>query len=299
MAQILVIADDRSTVSTTEHVLRLAGHSVLSVQSAADGLRLFNSALPAVVVTGLRRSNVTNLDVLRALRRACSRVPVIVVTRHGDVRDAVEATRDGAADVVQEPVGDEITGAVTRAIGAQGDRREVPADGCEVVECEAHAAARWAGCVVRIVDSPKDPRTLVGWSRWIIASEGALRNWCYAAGISPRRSLVFGRMLRAVCRSDNGRHAPRNLVDVVDRRTLTSLLRYAGFRDEHSFPHAIPEFLSRQQLVRDPDMLVEIDKALVRSMLLPADSATAAADEHLSALLPPPDESGRVRHSCR
>src|SRR5206468_3962687 len=93
-------------------------------------------------------------------------------------------------------------------------------------------------------------------------SEGALKTWCHAVKMSPRRSLNFGRLLRAVSRSDGGRHAARNLLDVVDPRTLARLLRSAGFDDERSFPHDVSEFLARQQLVLDADMLSEIRKAL-------------------------------------
>jgi hypothetical protein len=145
-------------------------------------------------------------------------------------------------------------------------------------DCEAHAAARWARCVARIITYPKDPRTLANWSRWLYASEGALRNWCWAAGISPRRSLVFGRLLRAVCRNDGGRVRLRNLLDVIDRRTVANLLHYAGFADEDSFPHDIATFLDRQQVVRDPEMIAEIKNVLVTPLLVPA--AAAASEDY-------------------
>jgi len=127
---------------------------------------------------------------------------------------------------------------------------------------EAHAAARWARSVVRILDCPKDPRTIAGWGRWIAVSPGALRNWCRTAGIQARRSLLFGRLLRAVVLGENGRHRPENLLDVVDRRTLAALLRCAGFAGEHDFPKTPDEFLTRQRLVCDPDALAETRRAL-------------------------------------
>lgn len=288
MPQILLIADDHSTRRTTEQILQHAGHSVVTAQSGLDGLRLLRNERPALVITDLSLSDVSNLDVLKATRQARRDVPVIVLAGHDAIRDAVDAIRHGAIDVVAKPIlDDQMLKAVGTAIAAAPD---APAASMRTGdhECEAHAAARWARCVVRIIDSPKDPRTLSGWSRWIIASEGALRNWCLAAKIPPRRSLVFARMLRVVCRSEGGRHAPRNLLDVVDPRTLDGLLRYAGFEDEHTFPHDIADFLARQRLVVDPDMISEVRKALVASMLLPLTSAPATHDRQTASVMPRP-----------
>jgi hypothetical protein len=126
---------------------------------------------------------------------------------------------------------------------------------------EAHAAARWARAIVPIIDCPQDPRTIAQWSRWIAASPAAIRNWCRKAGLTPRRSLVFGRMLRAVTRSEGGRHKPENIFDVVDVRTLSGLLRFAGISGQQ-LPKDIHEFLEQQTLIQDPDVLLELNRAL-------------------------------------
>ena len=127
---------------------------------------------------------------------------------------------------------------------------------------EAHAAVRWARAVVPLIDSPEDPRTMKVWSRWIAASSGAIRNWCHTAGISPRRSLVFGRLLRAVSLSDGGRHKPENVLDVVDRRTLVGMLKRAGLGSDGTFPRTLEAFLEQQKLVPDADTLLEVARVI-------------------------------------
>jgi hypothetical protein len=126
----------------------------------------------------------------------------------------------------------------------------------------AHAAARLARVLTPIIDSQTDPRTLAEWSGVVSVSGGALKNWCRMAGISPRRFLVFGRLLRAVCLSERGRYKPENLLDVVDRRTLLGLLRCAGLDPQGEFPKDPDAFLGRQVLIRDPDALREFARAL-------------------------------------
>jgi hypothetical protein len=134
------------------------------------------------------------------------------------------------------------------------------------VPVEPHAAARWARAVLPIIDSPTDPRTIELWGKIIHASVGAIRNWCFAAGIGPRRSLVFGRLLRAVALSERGQHKPENLLDVVDRRTIASLLRFAGLT-ARQFPRDVAEFLDVQILVRDRDALLQVKDALEQRRL--------------------------------
>jgi hypothetical protein len=129
---------------------------------------------------------------------------------------------------------------------------------------EAHAAARWARTVAPLIDAPKDPRTIAEWSRSIAASPAALRNTCRIAGISPRRSLVFGRMLRAAALSEGGQHTPDTLLDVIDGRTLSRLLRLSGLNGGHNFPKDIDEFIERQTLVLDPHALVELRRTLAK-----------------------------------
>jgi hypothetical protein len=127
---------------------------------------------------------------------------------------------------------------------------------------EAHAAARWAKAVVPLIDSPRDPRTIGIWARWIAASPGAVRSWCQSAGINPRRALVFGRLLRGVVLSEGGRYKPENVFDVVDPRTLTGILKMAGLSPSQALPETIESFLSQQVLIRDPDILREVARTI-------------------------------------
>jgi hypothetical protein len=137
----------------------------------------------------------------------------------------------------------------------------------EPVRPEPHAAIRWARAVVPLVDSPTDPRTIDAWGKAIHASASALRNWCFTAGIGPRRSLVFGRLLRAVALSEQGRYKPDILLDSVDRRTLVHILTGAGF-SLADFPRDLEQFLDRQVLVRDPDALRQVKLNLSQRRLL-------------------------------
>lgn len=156
-------------------------------------------------------------------------------------------------DAEAKPAG----GIFERVDSPAGDR-----DSC-AIDPEVHAASRWVKAVVPVVDSPRDLRTIAKWGRWIAASPGTVRNWCFTAGIAPRRSLVFARLLRAVVLSQHGRRTPESLLDVVDRRTYRGLLRLAGLSEETGgCPREVEMFLRLQTLVRDADVLSKVRKAL-------------------------------------
>jgi hypothetical protein len=117
----------------------------------------------------------------------------------------------------------------------------------------AHAAERWAQAVLGVIRSDADPRTLAGWGRTIGTSPGALRAWCRAAHIQPRRALDFARVLRAVVISQGEHLDLMNQLDVVDDRTLIRLLKRGGVLElkNRTSPPAPAEFISNQIFVRN------------------------------------------------
>jgi hypothetical protein len=125
-------------------------------------------------------------------------------------------------------------------------------------------ADRWAVAIVTVVRSDNDPRTLDLWARAAATSRGTLRGWCYAARAAPRASLDFARLLRVVCRAPLAISDPLMLLDIVDPRTTTRLLRRAGF-SLHQLSCAVgcpSQFLRRQCLVSDPTLLAAVCDAL-------------------------------------
>jgi CheY-like chemotaxis protein len=262
MVNVLVIDDHPHTWSVFETLLQDAGYLVSTVASGAHGVELLLQRRFGCVITELRLPDVSGIDILKTVRREHAATPVFIVTAFGNIPDAVAAMRLGATDFIEKPVREEDLVARLRRDVPLSRGRSAAAGGSDADDWERHAAARWARAVVPIVTCPKDPRTVRGWSRWVAVSPGALRSWCRTAGVSPRRSLLFGRLLRVAALSESGRRKPEYLLDVVDRRTLAGLLRLAGFANEHAFPTNSRAFLDRQQLVENPEMLSEIVRAL-------------------------------------
>src|SRR6202171_5914161 len=106
--KVYVIDDDPAMRDSLDFLLGSAGFSVRLFDSA----QVFLSELPKLetgcVVTDIRMPGMDGMELLRQLNPASGvrRLPVIVMTGHGDVPLAVEAMKLGAMDFVEKPFED-------------------------------------------------------------------------------------------------------------------------------------------------------------------------------------------------
>jgi len=103
-----VIDDDAAVRESVEFLLRASGITARTYDSASA----FLHALPAVesgcIVTDVRMPGISGIDLLRRLGEMRIKIPVIVITGHGDVPLAVEAMKGGAIDFIEKPFEDEL-----------------------------------------------------------------------------------------------------------------------------------------------------------------------------------------------
>jgi two-component system, NtrC family, nitrogen regulation response regulator NtrX len=100
----LVIDDDDVVRKTCVELLEARGHKTLAAASVGEGLRLFSEHRPAAVLLDLRLPDGTGIDVLREFQRQAPGTPVVVISGHGSVAEAVEAMKVGATDFLEKPV---------------------------------------------------------------------------------------------------------------------------------------------------------------------------------------------------
>jgi DNA-binding NtrC family response regulator len=114
----LLVADDEAVNRRLMKALFIAeGFEVTLAEGGEEALSLAAAAPPSLVLLDLRMPDLNGLEVLAALRARAPQLPVIVVTSHGDVPAAVEATRLGAYDFLIRPINnDKLVLAVRRAL---------------------------------------------------------------------------------------------------------------------------------------------------------------------------------------
>jgi two-component system response regulator FixJ len=115
-----VIDDDAEVRQSLAFLLGTAGLAVRIHDSALAFLEIAPDVKDGCVVTDIRMPGMDGLEMQRRLRELKIRLPVIVMTGHGDVPLAVEAMKAGAIDFIEKPFEDEtLLSAIRSALARQ------------------------------------------------------------------------------------------------------------------------------------------------------------------------------------
>lgn len=114
---ILVIDDEKNIRTGLAAALELDGYEVLMAADGSEGLDIALHNEIDLVITDLRMPGVSGEEVLRRVTTETPGIPVIVLTGHGTVENAVEAMRSGAYDFLTKPLNlDRLSLLVKRAL---------------------------------------------------------------------------------------------------------------------------------------------------------------------------------------
>jgi two-component system, LuxR family, response regulator FixJ len=138
-----VIDDDDAVRESVEFMLRTAAFDVKTYDSATAFLKLLPDIRFGCIVTDIRMPEMSGLDLLRRLRELAVKMPVIVITGHGDVPLAVEAMKSGAVDFIEKPFDDEVLLASIRgALDTQHQEGRQDAERVDIQDRIASLSAR-------------------------------------------------------------------------------------------------------------------------------------------------------------
>ncbi|MDO9280554.1 MAG: sigma-54 dependent transcriptional regulator [Pseudomonadota bacterium] len=127
MSDTVIVCDDEELIrwSLCEH-LEQEGFKTVAVANGKLCLDAVREHAPAIVLMDLKMPVMDGLTALRTLRETDPDLPVIIVTAHGGVESAIEATRLGAVGYIAKPFDlREASLAITRALAEGRLKREV------------------------------------------------------------------------------------------------------------------------------------------------------------------------------
>lgn len=130
-ATVFVIDDDPSVRDSLAALLEAEGFHVAAFEGAEAFLASWRHVPRSCLVTDVRMPGMDGLALQQALKSRGVRIPIIVVTGHGDVPLAVKAMKAGAVDFLEKPYDDvAMIEAVRAAIEANGTpATSAPANG--------------------------------------------------------------------------------------------------------------------------------------------------------------------------
>jgi DNA-binding response OmpR family regulator len=103
MQRILVIDDDSAVTSVLKRGLAYEGFAVDTANSGADGLTIARDRPPDLIILDVMMPGLDGLEVLRRLRAADRRLPVLLLTAKDATEDQVAGLEQGADDYVLKP----------------------------------------------------------------------------------------------------------------------------------------------------------------------------------------------------
>lgn len=124
-ATVLVVDDEASIRESLRMVLEYEGYRVEEATSGEQALDRVRANAPQALLLDVKMPGMDGLEALAALRERGYDMPVLIITGHGDVATAVEATRNGAFDFFEKPLQrDRVVVSLRNAIDSYKLRRE-------------------------------------------------------------------------------------------------------------------------------------------------------------------------------
>jgi RNA polymerase sigma factor (sigma-70 family) len=171
---VFIVDDDAGVRDSLAMLLELKGFAVRTYDSAEQFLARYRPEWPGCLVLDLRMPGMDGLTLQAELARRGVRLPLIVVTAHGDVAAARTALKAGAVDFIEKPIDNEL---LLAAVSAALERDLRTRDRAALEAAVAERLARLTGREREVLDLVVEGRH----NREIAA----------ALGISPRTVEVY------------------------------------------------------------------------------------------------------------
>src|ERR671932_216796 len=102
-SRILVIDDEAAIRDTLKMTLEYEGYEFIGAATGQEGLVLAERESPDLVMLDVKMPGMDGLEVLDRLRAMNDALPIVVISGHGTISTAVEATKKGAFDFIEKP----------------------------------------------------------------------------------------------------------------------------------------------------------------------------------------------------
>lgn len=157
---VFVIDDDEGVRKAITLILRQAGHCIQSFASAAEFLAAYDASMPGCVVSDVRMPGLDGMELLAILSEKRQKIPVIMLSAHGDIPMAVSAVKTGAVDFLQKPAEpEELRERVAKALELDREWRLGQDERIEIVELLSLLTPREREVLNLLVDG-KDARII-------------------------------------------------------------------------------------------------------------------------------------------
>ncbi len=161
--RILVVDDDPALLRLLSMRLSAVGYEVAAVESGEKAVAQIPTFQPHLVITDLRMDGMDGMALFDQIHQRSSALPVIILTAHGSIPDAVDATSRGVFGYLTKPFDSkDLLEQVTRALRVSGEKHE---------RSEEEYVAEWRQSIITRSPLMED---LLGQAKLVAASEASV-----------------------------------------------------------------------------------------------------------------------------
>ena len=101
--KVLIIDDEEAIRSSLRMIFEYAGYECVLAANADAGLKIAARESPDLILLDIKMPQMDGMEVLKRLKAEGEEAPIVILSGHGDVKTAVEATKLGAFDFIEKP----------------------------------------------------------------------------------------------------------------------------------------------------------------------------------------------------
>lgn len=101
---VLIVDDEASIIESLEGILSDDGFEVMHAFNGYEALKKIETESPDIVLLDIWMPGMDGIDTLKEIKRMAPNLPVVMITGHGSIESAVDATKSGAFDFLEKPL---------------------------------------------------------------------------------------------------------------------------------------------------------------------------------------------------
>jgi two-component system, NtrC family, nitrogen regulation response regulator NtrX len=102
-AKILITDDEKSIRNALREILEFENYSIIEAENGEQALQAIEQEYPDLVMLDIKMRGMDGIEVLEKIKESYTELPVIMISGHGNIKIAVEATKMGAFDFLEKP----------------------------------------------------------------------------------------------------------------------------------------------------------------------------------------------------
>ena len=101
---ILIVDDERNIRDGLGEAFAMEGYLALKASDGQEAIQILDEQYIDLVITDLKMPKISGMELLQHIKRRWQNIPVIIITAHGDISEAVSAMQFGALEFITKPL---------------------------------------------------------------------------------------------------------------------------------------------------------------------------------------------------